>query len=142
WSRRPFDLARGPVLRVALVRRTAGEHLLLFAIHHIAADNWSASVVFAELGALYRTLAAGTPPALPVLPELTVQYADFAAWQRGRLAGETLRRATEFWRRELAGAPALLALPADRPRPARQSHRGQRTEALLPPAVAEALRAL
>ncbi|MEA2694421.1 MAG: hypothetical protein QOJ16_3808 [Acidobacteriota bacterium] len=139
WSRRPFNLQRGPVLRVALVHREASEHLLLLAVHHIAADNWSASVVFAELGALYRALASGVAPVLPALP---VQYADFAVWQRGYLTGERNFRESEHWRQALAGAPALLALPTDRPRPAWQGHHGERVEMVLPLSLAEGLRTL
>jgi amino acid adenylation domain-containing protein len=111
----PFDLARGPLLRASLLRLDDDEHVLLLTVHHIAADLWSLGVLVRELAALY----AGSP-----LPELPVQYADFAVWQRGWLEGEALERQLAFWRERLAGAPPFLELPTDRPRPAAQSLRG------------------
>jgi amino acid adenylation domain-containing protein len=117
---RPFALARGPLLRVAMVRIGADDHALLLCAHHIVCDAWSVSLLAAELGALYAAFSAGLPPALPELP---IQYADFALWQRGLLADGTLASQLDYWRRRLAGAPPLLELPADRPRPAAPSHR-------------------
>jgi amino acid adenylation domain-containing protein len=113
--RLPMDLEEGPVFRVRLLRLEPAEHRLLFTVHHIAFDGWSMSVLVRELGALYPALAAGRPSPLPELP---IQYADYAAWQRGRLAGEALEQHLDYWRRALAGAPAGLDLPLDRPRPA------------------------
>jgi amino acid adenylation domain-containing protein len=104
-ARRPFDLSRGSLLRVRLVRLAERETALLVSMHHIASDGWSLGVLAREVGALYRSLP---------LPELPVQYADFARWQRGRALDAQL----DFWRRSLAGAPSLLELPTDRPRPA------------------------
>jgi amino acid adenylation domain-containing protein len=112
---RPFDLERGPVLRATLLRRDETDHALLLDIHHIAADGWSMGIVVAEVAALYRAALAG---ARSLLPELAVQYADFAVWQRRWLAGEVLERQLAYWRQQLAEAPAL-AMPTDRPRPAR-----------------------
>ncbi|HEY0514542.1 MAG TPA: amino acid adenylation domain-containing protein [Thermoanaerobaculia bacterium] len=112
---RPFDLERGPVLRATLLEIAAGEHALLLDIHHIAADGWSMGVLIAEIAALYGAALAGAPSPLPELP---VQYADFAVWQRRWLSGEVLERQLAYWRERLADAPAL-ALPTDRPRPAR-----------------------
>jgi amino acid adenylation domain-containing protein len=112
---RPFDLESGPVLRATLLRIAAGEHALLLDIHHIAADGWSMGVLVAEVAALYGAALAEAPSPLP---ELTVQYADFAVWQRRWLAGEVLERQLGYWRERLADAPALV-LPTDRPRPAR-----------------------
>ncbi|HEX3131877.1 MAG TPA: amino acid adenylation domain-containing protein, partial [Thermoanaerobaculia bacterium] len=111
----PFDLARGPLVRALLVRCGAEEHLVLFTIHHAVADGWSMGVLLGEVAELYagRTLA-----------ELPVQYADYAVWQREWLRGETLDRLIAFWRSELAGAPTVLELPADRPRPPVQRFRG------------------
>ncbi|HKV08339.1 MAG TPA: amino acid adenylation domain-containing protein, partial [Thermoanaerobaculia bacterium] len=138
-SRRPFDLAKGPVMRSLLLGLGPGEHLLVITAHHIAVDNWSATVLFAELTALYAALSQGTAPALPELP---VQYADFAAWQRAWLTGAALEEQIGFWRGQLAGAPGVTGLPADRPRPALQSFRGNRLTARFSPRLAEALRAL
>jgi amino acid adenylation domain-containing protein len=112
---RPFDLERGPVLRATLLRRGEADHALLLDIHHIAADGWSMGIVVEEIAALYGAALAGSPSPLP---ELAVQYADFAVWQRRWLSGEVLERQLAYWREQLADAPAL-ALPTDRPRPAR-----------------------
>jgi amino acid adenylation domain-containing protein len=147
-ARRPFDLARGPLVRVALLRLAATEHLLLATLHHAVADGWSLGVLVRELGAFYRR-AAGEPaplsalqPPLSVLPPLPVQYGDYARWQRGWLAGEVLAAEVEHWRRRLAGAPAALELPTDRPRPAVVESRGGSRPAVLPAALASDLRAL
>ena len=118
---RPFDLARGPLVRALLVRLGAEEHLALFNLHHIVADGWSLGVLVRELGALYRAFAAGQPSPLPPLP---VQYADYAVWQRQWLQGERLEEQIAYWRDRLAGAPAVLDLPHDRPRPAIQRFQG------------------
>ncbi len=120
-ARRPFDLARGPLVRGALVRLAGTEHLLLLNLHHIVSDAWSIGVLIRELAALYPALAAGHPALLPPLP---VQYADFACWQRGWLQDERLAALLGWWREHLAEASAVLALPTDRPRPAVRSGRG------------------
>jgi amino acid adenylation domain-containing protein len=113
-ARRPFDLQGGPVLRARLLRLPE-RHVLLLTVHHIAADGWSLGILVREMGALYAAFSAGlTSP----LAEPRIQYADFAAWQRGRLRGETLDRLLAFWKEQLADAPAALELPTDRPRPA------------------------
>jgi amino acid adenylation domain-containing protein len=127
---RPFDLERGPLLRVALLRLEAEEHLALFTLHHIVSDGWSTGLVTRELAALYTALAEGRPAPLPE-PEL--QYADYARWQRDWLGGEALEALTEFWRRELGDAPPRLDLPGDRLRPAAASTRGGARSRLLPP---------
>ncbi|MES1244341.1 MAG: amino acid adenylation domain-containing protein [Acidobacteriota bacterium] len=111
----PFDLARGPVLRTRLLRLAPREHALQLCIHHIAADLWAMNVLIAEVAELYR----GRP-----LPDLPLRYPEFAAWQRGWLQGGELERQIAFWRRELDGAPPVLDLPTDRPRPAVLSPRG------------------
>ncbi len=118
---RPFDLARGPLLRGALLRLEPEEHVALVTLHHIVSDGWSIGVLLRELAALYGALAAGVEPALPELP---IQYADYAAWQRDWLRGEALAGQLAWWRERLAGAPAVLDLPTDRPRPAVGSMRG------------------
>jgi amino acid adenylation domain-containing protein/non-ribosomal peptide synthase protein (TIGR01720 family) len=126
---RPFDLARGPLLRCFLLRLAEGDHLAVLTLHHIASDGWSLGILAREITALYSAFAAGRPSPLPELP---VQYADFAVWQRSWLAGEVLDGEIAFWRRQLAGLPPLLKLPTDRPRPAVQSFRGGSRPLLLP----------
>ncbi len=118
---RPFDLASGPLLRVAAVALEAERAVLLVAMHHVASDGWSIGILARELGAFYAGALEGRRPELPALP---VQYADFAAWQRSRLSGEALEAEAAWWRGHLAGAPAVLALPTDRPRPAMPSPGG------------------
>jgi amino acid adenylation domain-containing protein len=146
-ARRPFDLARGPVLRACLLRlRTdrdgragdAAEHAALLDVHHIASDGWSTGVLVRELAALYGAATAGRPSPLPELP---IQYADFAGWQRRWLAGDVLAAQLDYWRRTLAGVPALQ-LPTDRPRPAVASFRGGSLPFALPEALGGALLAL
>jgi amino acid adenylation domain-containing protein len=121
-KRRPFDLERGPLIRVLLVRVAGDDWRALCELHHIVGDGWSNDVLVRELGAAYAALAAGQAPPWTALP---IQYADFAAWQRRRLAGETLAAQLAYWRQRLAGAPPLLELPAARPRPAVQRYRGR-----------------
>jgi len=117
---RPFDLARGPVLRASLLRLAAGDHVALLTLHHIAADAWSTNLLVEEIATLYSAFLAARPSPLPELP---VQYADFAVWQRGLLASGALEGQVAYWRERLRGLPAL-ELPASRPRPAVQSFRG------------------
>src|SRR6185436_17236170 len=120
----PFDLARGPLLRVALVELDRDDHVLVLVIHHIATDGWSMGLLMRELTLLYGALGGQAPSPLPELP---LQYSDFAAWQRDWLQGETLETRLRYWREHLAGAPTLLALPVDRPWPAVQTSRGDST---------------
>ena len=138
-ARRPFDLGRVPLLRGTLVRQGDGGWMLLLTLHHVVGDGWSIGVLVRELGALYEAFAAGRPSPLPELP---IQYADFASWQRRWLSGEELERQLGFWRDILAGAPATLELPADRPRPPVASLRGGRRRVELPADLAGGLRAL
>ncbi|HEX6861274.1 MAG TPA: amino acid adenylation domain-containing protein, partial [Thermoanaerobaculia bacterium] len=130
---RPFDLGSGRLLRTTLLRLGPREHALLVTVHHIASDGWSQRLLFRELAAGY----AGAPRA-----ELPVQYADYAVWQRGRLAGEALERQLAFWRERLGDHPAPLDLPLDRPRPAIQTFRGAAVAARLPRDLSERLQAL
>jgi amino acid adenylation domain-containing protein len=118
---RPFDLARGPVFRTQLLRLGPGEHVLLLTVHHITADLWALGVLVRDLATFYAAGETGRPAGLP---DLSVQYADFAVWQRGWLQGEALERQLAYWRERLAGAPPALELPTDRPRPPVQSFRG------------------
>jgi amino acid adenylation domain-containing protein len=135
---RPFDLARGPVARFALLRLGSREHVLLVNVHHVAADGWSMGVLFQELAALYRAFLAGRPSPLPELP---LRYADFARWQRRELEGEALQGQLAWWRRELSGVPAL-ELPTARPRPAFLGHRGASRSFVPAPDLTARLRAL
>jgi amino acid adenylation domain-containing protein/non-ribosomal peptide synthase protein (TIGR01720 family) len=121
--RTPFDLRRGPLSRALLVRLTdavdpaAAEHVLLLCQHHIVTDGWSVEILVEELFELYAGARAGRAPAAAALPPLPIRYADFAVWQRERIAGTALDRHLAYWRRALAGA-RVLELPTDRPRPA------------------------
>lgn len=134
---KPFDLQRDLMLRVRLFRLSATEHALMLVMHHIASDGWSMAVLYRELGAAYEAFSAGRAPQLPELP---VQYADFAEWQQEYLQGETRQRLTDFWKKQMAGAPPLLELPTDLPRPPLQSHRGDTVTLRLPPALVTRLK--
>jgi amino acid adenylation domain-containing protein/non-ribosomal peptide synthase protein (TIGR01720 family) len=135
---RPFELDRMPLVRWTLLRLAADEHLLAAVEHHFVHDGWSFGVFLRELKALYEAAVAGGPPPLPPLP---VQYADFAAWQRAWMESAAAREHLEFWRRTLAGAPPLLELPTDRPRPPVLRFHGASTRLHMPPALALAARA-
>ena len=120
-ARLPFDLARGPLLRARLIRLDVEQHLLLLTMHHIVSDAWTRGIMSREIRALYEAFRAGEPSPLP---ELAVQYADFAEWQRGWLTGDVLAEQLAYWKTRLAGAPLALELPTDRPRPPVQTFRG------------------
>ena len=122
-SLRPFDLSRGPLLRARLLTLDDDEHVLLLNMHHIVSDGWSMDIFFRELTALYSAFRAGQPSRLAELP---IQYADYAVWQRTWLQGDVLEEQLAYWKKQLAGAPSLLELPIDRPRPAVQSYQGKR----------------
>jgi hypothetical protein len=138
-ARRPFDLARDLMLRVTLFRLAPDEHVLHFQEHHIAFDGWSDGVMFAELEQLYAE-ECGLRPA--VLADLPIQYADFTVWQQDRLQGTMLDEHVAYWRRQLAGAPARLPLPTDRPRPAVQTFEGVHHPIALPGSLADDVRRL
>ncbi|WP_164003053.1 non-ribosomal peptide synthetase, partial [Pyxidicoccus caerfyrddinensis] len=135
---RPFNLATGPLLRVSLLRLDPQEHVLLLTLHHIVSDGWSMGVLVRELVSFYEALSSGHTPRLEALP---VQYADFASWQRSWLQGDVLQGQLDYWKQQLSGAPALLELPTDKPRPAVQSQRGALLPVHLPLPLAEALSA-
>jgi amino acid adenylation domain-containing protein len=120
-ARLPFDLARGPLLRAALLRTGGAEHRLFLCIHHAVFDGWSAWVLEREISAAYGACFEG---ACSRLPDLPVQYPDYAVWQRLCLTDELLKSELGWWRERLAGFPFILELPADRPRPARRRFRG------------------
>ena len=111
----PFDMANGPLIRVMLVRFGPRDHVLIIIEHHLIHDGWAQGVFLRDFLESYEALVAGREPRLP---ELSVQFADYAYWQRRALSGERLSELLEFWQKEIAGAPRTLALPADRPRPA------------------------
>ena len=138
-AKSPFDLEHGPLMRATLVRRSTKRHVLMVVQHHLVSDAWSIGVLMRELTALYGSCVADTAPALE---PLAVSYGDFARWQRGRLQGEVLERLLAEWRQALSGAPAVLNLPTDRPRPAVQTHRGLRRGFLLGAKRARRLRDL
>lgn len=128
-AKRPFDLQKDLMLRVRLYRLSETEHALMLVMHHIASDGWSMAVLYREIGACYEAFASDR---LPALPELPIQYADFAEWQREYLQGETLERLIAYWKKQMTGAPALLELPTDHARPPLQSHRGDCVQHRLP----------
>ncbi|PYT11829.1 MAG: non-ribosomal peptide synthetase, partial [Acidobacteria bacterium] len=122
-ARAPFDLANGPLLRAGLVRLADDDHVLFLTTHHAVSDGWSMHVFLRELAHIYGAFHGGRPSPLA---EPAFQYADFAVWQRQWLQGDVLREQLQYWKERLAGAPLVLDLPADHPRPAVQSYRGAR----------------
>ena len=138
-ARQPFDLSEGPLVRALLVRLAEDEHQFVLVLHHIISDGWSTGILIREMSALYRAYSSGQESPLT---ELTIQYADYAAWQREWLQGEALEKQLEYWREHLKGAPALLELRTDRPRPAVQSFRGARQTFALTAELTGSLKAL
>ncbi|HEY3570928.1 MAG TPA: amino acid adenylation domain-containing protein [Thermoanaerobaculia bacterium] len=134
----PFDLSRGPLLRALLLRESPEDHVASFIAHHVVYDGWSIGVLQREVAALYAAVVEGRPS---TLPELAVQYADFAGWQRRWLEGAAIERQVAYWRERLAGVP-VLQLPGDRPRPAVQSYRGSTFPFALPLELSASLRTL
>ncbi|ENL4048133.1 amino acid adenylation domain-containing protein, partial [Serratia marcescens] len=133
----PFDLTQGPLVRAALIRLADEEHLFLLTCHHIVSDGWSTGILLRELGALYGALRRGDADPLP---PLTLQYPDYAAWQRRYLTPERLAAQAQYWRETLIGAPALLTLPTDRPRPTVQSFSGGEVPIAIDAELTQALR--
>ncbi|MGD1154797.1 MAG: amino acid adenylation domain-containing protein [Terriglobia bacterium] len=127
-ARRPFDLSRDLMLRATLLQVDEDEYRLLLVIHHIATDGWSMGVLLRELGALYEAFRNGQPARLPDLP---IQYRDFAQWQREWLQGEVLEKQLGYWRERLRGAPAVLQLWTDHPRPSQPTRSGARQAVVL-----------
>src|SRR2546428_3491137 len=128
-ARRPFDLARGPLVRLVLLRLSDDDHVLVLTMHHIVGDGWSIGQLDRELAVLYGAFSCGRPSPLP---DPTLQYADFAYWQRLWLQGDEPQRLLEFWRRQLQGAPPVLGLPLDRPRPPAPTFGGARVAFVVP----------
>jgi hypothetical protein len=138
-AQRGFDLSQGPLLRATLLKVDANEHVLLLTMHHIISDGWSVSVLMQEVSTLYERYSKGASAALP---ELAIQYADYAAWQRERLQGEVLDRELAYWKQQLADAPTVLDLPVDHPRPPVQTFRGATTTFRLSDELSGALKTL
>ncbi|HEX5708618.1 MAG TPA: amino acid adenylation domain-containing protein, partial [Pyrinomonadaceae bacterium] len=136
---RPFDLARGPLMRARLLRLDGDEHLLMVTMHHIVSDGWSLGVLLREMTELYRAFLSGEPSPLAELP---VQYADFAAWQRETLRGEVLEGQLDYWKKQLGGRVPVLELPGMKQRPAVQSFRGAVERLELSPELSAQLEAL
>ncbi|HEX6290303.1 MAG TPA: amino acid adenylation domain-containing protein [Herpetosiphonaceae bacterium] len=138
-TRQPFDLAQGPLIRARLVRQADTEYVLLLAMHHIVSDTWSFGIFVRELVALYGAFVAGQSSPLPELP---IQYADFAEWQRERLQGDVLAAQLDYWKQQLGGHLSALELPTDHPRPPVQTFRGAAQSFVLHKDLADALKEL
>ncbi|AOM39414.1 non-ribosomal peptide synthetase [Xenorhabdus hominickii] len=138
-TNQPFDFAQGPLIRGRLLRQAENDHILLLTQHHIISDGWSLNILMHELSTLYHAFSEGQNDPLP---PLTLQYADYALWQRQWLQGEVLEKQVNFWRDALQGAPALLELPTDRPRPEKQSYAGGCVTITLPPEIKAGLKTL
>ncbi|MEP7342689.1 MAG: condensation domain-containing protein, partial [Acidobacteriota bacterium] len=128
-AQQPFDLSQGPLFRTQVIRLSVEEHIILSTMHHIISDGWSMGVMINEVAALYAAFANGNSSPLPELP---LQYADYALWQREFLSGEVLEEQLSYWKRQLAGAPAVLDMPTDRPRPANPTYQGSDESILIP----------
>jgi hypothetical protein len=137
-AHKPFDLFRGPLFRAGLLKLEEAEHVLLLNVHHIVSDGWSMGVLYGELSQLYEAFREGKPHGLCELP---IQYGDFALWQQERQE-EVLEKQLAYWREQLKGAPGVLELPTDRPRPPVQTYRGERQSFLLSRELSEGLKQL
>lgn len=135
-AERPFNLAADSLIRGGLIRLSAVDHILYVTLHHIVSDGWSIGVLIKEMAALYGAYVKGEPLSLPDLP---VQYGDFAYWQRDWMTDEVLQQQLAYWSRQLEGMPPLLELPLDHPRPAVQTHRGATLPLTIPPAITASL---
>lgn len=138
-GRKPFDLSEAPLLRGTVIHRSLKEHHLLLVIHHIIADEWAMELVHKEVTHTYQALSRGQSSSLPDLP---IQYADFACWQKEWLKGEALQEQLTYWKKELAGAPHVLDLTPDKPRPPAQSFRGATELFRIPDNLLEPLKSL
>ncbi|MGB7921864.1 MAG: amino acid adenylation domain-containing protein, partial [Pyrinomonadaceae bacterium] len=138
-AQRPFDLSCGPLLRVSLLRLDEEDHELLVMMHHIVSDGWSLGLFIRETAALYEAFSQGQPSPLP---ELAIQYADYAAWQKDWLRGERLEGQLAYWKEHLAGAPPAFALPTDKKRTAEQSFRGAHETLMLGEHLSEQVKEL
>ncbi len=135
----PFDLINGPLVRAKLVRLSDHDHILLLTLHHIVGDGWSMAVLLREIGKLYEAFCARKPSPLPELP---FQYSDYAIWQRAYMQGAVREKQLDYWKRQLAGAPTVLDVPSDSPRPEVQSFRAARESLSLAKSLSRSLRVL
>ncbi|HEY1270473.1 MAG TPA: HAD-IIIC family phosphatase [Terriglobales bacterium] len=136
-AQRPFDLSQGPVVRACVLRLASSDHVLLFNAHHIVTDGWSLGLINKEIAALYDAFAESR---LPSLPEPSIQYADYAAWQRDWMQGEVLEKELAFWKASLTGVPPMLDVPTDFKRPEKPTFRGGRHSAQIPSSVVTGLK--
>src|SRR6266508_820018 len=139
-TRRPFDLSRDLMLRACLVKLSTAEHVLIYVTHHIASDGWSSGILWRELATFYGAFPRGEGEANPLL-ELSIQYADYAVWQREWLQGEVLQRQLLYWKEQLSGIP-VLDMPTDRPRPTVQTYRGAKQYLVLTRTLSDQLQFL
>jgi amino acid adenylation domain-containing protein len=138
-SQYPIDLSSELMVRATLLKLSETEHILLLVMHHVASDGWSVGILFRELAEFYTAFSRGR---FASLPELPIQYTDFAHWQRQWLQGEVLERQLTYWKQQLADVPPLLELPTDRPRPAAQTFRGRTLHFQLSADLSQQLKAL
>ena len=138
-AQKPFDLSRPPLFRVKIIRLSPQDHWVVLTMHHIISDGWSIAVFIKELVTLYDSFARGLPSPLP---PLSIQYADYACWQKDHLQGEFLAEQLAYWKQKLGDIPPVLELPADHHRPALQTSRGAVFNFSIPKAAAESLKAL
>jgi acyl carrier protein len=138
-SKQTFDLAQGPLLRATLIKLGEEDHVFVITLHHIVFDNWSTGILIRELCAFYESFSSNVPVDLPELP---IQYADFAAWQRAHLQGELLERQLSYWRERLSGPLPVLKLPTDYARPLNPSFRSLNQSVLLSDELSSSLRSL
>ncbi|MBW4611882.1 MAG: TauD/TfdA family dioxygenase [Desmonostoc vinosum HA7617-LM4] len=138
-QQRSFDLTTGPLLRVSLLQLNQTEHVMLFSMHHIISDGWSMGILIREIATLYASFSTGKHQSLP---ELSIQYADFALWQRQWLVGQVLETQLTYWKQQLGGNIPILNLPCDRPRPKIPSFQGATHSFILPASLSQALQKL
>ncbi|MBH8554249.1 amino acid adenylation domain-containing protein [Nostocaceae cyanobacterium CENA357] len=138
-AQKPFDLATGPLLRTTVLRLSETENVLLFTIHHIVSDGWTIGILIREVAALYEAFSQGLPSPLPELP---IQYADFAIWQRQWLQGEVLESQVSYWQKQIGNDPPILQLPTDYPRPAVETFQGATQSFTVPPEITAKLKIL
>lgn len=136
---KPFDVTRLPLVRQTLVKLSDREHILIYIEHHMVHDGWSFNIFLRELTTLYRAFSSGQPSPLP---EPTLQFADFAHWQRQWVLGDEAKQQLLYWQQQLSGSLPLLELPCDRPRPTEQSYQGSSIRIELPVSLCESLRKL
>jgi amino acid adenylation domain-containing protein len=135
-NRKPYDLAKGPLIRATILMSSDDEHILVINLHHIISDGWTLQVLMRELGMAYEALATGKPL---VLPELPIQYADYTIWQKDLMKGEVLKKQLDYWKGRLSGSKFVLELPIDGQRPPVQGFKGARQYMELSPKLTEAL---